>query len=141
MATSMPPTATLKVTGNRAAMPDATVSLLKRELPRLPLSAAFNQFQILGEETLVQVELGGDLGNLRGGRLGPSGECVAGLPGMMRMSQKTPKEMRNSSRTVMSSRRTTKDRRSHHWSHPARSSANRATIRLPRSPCAGYFLM
>ena len=41
----MPPAATLSVTGNRAAIPDSTVSLLKSELPRLPLRAALSQFQ------------------------------------------------------------------------------------------------
>ena len=45
MATTMPPAATLRVTGKRTAMPEATVSLLKRELPRFPCSAALSQFQ------------------------------------------------------------------------------------------------
>ena len=45
MATTMPPTATLSVTGKRAAIPDATVSFSNRELPRLPCSAARSQFQ------------------------------------------------------------------------------------------------
>jgi hypothetical protein len=35
----------LSVTGNRAAIPDDTVSLLKRELPRFPCSASFSQRQ------------------------------------------------------------------------------------------------
>jgi hypothetical protein len=33
---------------------------------------------------------------------------MAGLPGMMRISEKTPREMRNSRSTVMSNRRATK---------------------------------
>ena len=44
-ATTMPPTATLSVTGKRAAIPDATVSFSNRELPRFPCKAARNQFQ------------------------------------------------------------------------------------------------
>ena len=70
----MPPTATLSVTGNRAAMPDATVSLLKRELPRFPLQRRLQPVPVLGEEALVQVQLRGDLGDLGWGRLGAAGQ-------------------------------------------------------------------
>ena len=41
----------------------------------------------------------------------PPARAMAGLPGMMRMSEYTPKVMRKSSRTVMSNRRATKVRR------------------------------
>ena len=53
----MPPTATLRVTGKRAAMPEATVSLLKSELPRSPCERGPEPVPVLGEEPLVEVQL------------------------------------------------------------------------------------
>jgi len=69
----MPPAATLNVTGNLAEIPEATVSWLNSELPRFPPRAALSQFQVLREETLVQVQLCRDFGDLR--------RCGVGAPG------------------------------------------------------------
>ena len=53
----MPPAAMLSVTGKRAAMPEATVSLLNSELPRSPLQGGLEPVPVLDEESLVQVQL------------------------------------------------------------------------------------
>ncbi len=45
MATNIPPTATLKVTGNRTAMPEATLWFWNNEFPRWPWSTPDSQFQ------------------------------------------------------------------------------------------------
>ena len=74
MATIIPPAATLSVTGKRAAMPDATVSLLNKEFPRFPCSAAFSQIQYWAKKPSFRWSCAGDLGDLRRGGLGASGE-------------------------------------------------------------------
>ena len=103
----MPPAATLRVTGKRAAMPEATVSLLKRELPRFPCSAALSQFQYWAKKPSFRWSCVVILAISAGVALVPPARAMAGLPGMIRMSEYTPTVMRKSSRMVMSSRRAT----------------------------------
>ena len=83
----MPPAATHRVTGKRAAMPDATVSLLKREFPRFPCSAALSQIQYWAKKPSFRWSCAVILAISAGVALVPPARATAGLPGMIRMSE------------------------------------------------------
>ncbi len=83
----MPPTATLSVTGKRAAMPDATVSLLNSELPRFPCRAARSQFQYCAKKPSLRWSCAVILAISAGVALVPPARAMAGLPGMIRISE------------------------------------------------------
>ena len=83
----MPPAATLSVTGNRAAMPDATVSLLNSEFPRLPPRAALSQFQYWAKKPSFKCSWAVILAISAGVALVPPARAMAGFPGMMRISE------------------------------------------------------
>ena len=87
MAMNMPPAATLSVTGNRAAIPDATVSWLNSEFPRFPPSAALSQFQYWAKKPSFRCSCAVIFAISAGVALVPPARAMAGLPGMMRMSE------------------------------------------------------
>ena len=62
---SMPPTASVNVTGNRVAIPEATLwPGLNNDSPEVPVDDPVEPAQVLPVEGLVEVELAGDLGDL-----------------------------------------------------------------------------
>ena len=83
----MPPAATHSVTGNLAAMPDATVSWLKSEFPRFPRRAALSQFQYCAKNPSFRCSSAVILAISPGVAWVPPAKATAGLPGMIRTSE------------------------------------------------------
>ena len=106
---TIPPAATAKVTGNLAAMPDVTLSFWNSDWPRLPCTAPLSHRQYWAKKPWLRWSCLVILAISAGVALVPPASATAGLPGMIRMSEKIPSEIRNNSRIEISNRRAMKE--------------------------------